>query len=49
MYKNPNILTAVKVRRLKLDGHLVRMCDDRTVKKVFRGKPGGRRKTGRPK
>jgi hypothetical protein len=25
------------------------MSDDRTVKKVFLGKPDGRRKTGRPK
>jgi hypothetical protein len=24
-------------------------CDDRTVKKVFLGKPDGRRKVGRPK
>jgi hypothetical protein len=28
---------------------LVRMSDDRTVKKVFLGKPAGRRKAGRPK
>jgi hypothetical protein len=25
------------------------MYDDRTMKKVFMGKPGGRRKAGRPK
>jgi hypothetical protein len=25
------------------------MCDDRTVRKVFLGKPDGRRKAGRPK
>jgi hypothetical protein len=28
---------------------LVRMPDDRAVKKVFLGKPAGRRKAGRPK
>jgi hypothetical protein len=30
-------------------GHLVRISGDRTVKKVFMGKPDGRRKAGRPK
>jgi len=28
---------------------LIRRSDDRTVKKVFLGKPDGRRKAGRPK
>jgi hypothetical protein len=39
----------MKVRRLEWAGHLVRMSDDKTVKKVFVGKPDGRRKAGRPK
>ena len=37
------------VRRLVWAGHMVRMSDDRTIKKVFLGKPDGRRKAGRPK
>jgi hypothetical protein len=37
------------VRRLEWAGHLVRMSDDRTVKKVYLGKPDGRRKVGRAK
>jgi hypothetical protein len=37
------------VRRLEWAGHMVRMSYDRTVKKVFLGKAGGRRKAGRPK
>jgi hypothetical protein len=49
MYRKPNIVTTIKVRRLEWAGHLVRMSDDRTVKKVFLGKPDGRIKTGRPK
>jgi hypothetical protein len=49
MYRNPNIVTTIKVRRLEWAGHLERMSDDKTVKKVFLGKPGGRRKAGRPK
>jgi hypothetical protein len=49
MYRKPNIVTTIKVRRLKWAGHVVRMSDDRTVKRVFVGKPDGRRKAGRPK
>jgi hypothetical protein len=49
MYRKPNIVATVKVRRLEWAGNLVRMCDDETVKKVFMEKPEGRRKTERPK
>jgi hypothetical protein len=49
MYRKPNIVTIIEVRRLECAGHLVRMSDDRTVKKGFMGKPDGRRKAGRPK
>jgi hypothetical protein len=30
-------------------GHVVRIYDNRTIRKVFLGKPDGRRKAGRPK
>jgi hypothetical protein len=43
MYRKQNIVTTIKVRRLEWAGHLVRMSDDRTVKKVFLGKPDGRK------
>jgi hypothetical protein len=49
MYRKSNIVATIKVRRLELVGHLVRLSDDRTVKKVFLGKPDGRKKPGRPK
>jgi hypothetical protein len=49
LYRKPNIVTTIKARRLEWSGHLVRMSDGRTVKKVFLGKPDGRRKVGRPK
>jgi hypothetical protein len=42
MYRKPIIVTTITVRRLEWAGHLVRMSDDRTVKKVFLGKPDGR-------
>jgi hypothetical protein len=43
MYRKPNIVTTIKVRRLEWVGHVVRIADDRAVKKAFLGKPGGRR------
>jgi hypothetical protein len=49
MYRKPNIVTTLKVRRLEWAGHVVRMSDDRTEKKVFLGKPVARREAGRPK
>jgi hypothetical protein len=39
----------MKVRKPELVGHLVRMSDDKAVKKVFLGKRDGRRNAGRPK
>jgi hypothetical protein len=46
MYKEPNIVPTMKKEGWS---HLVRMSDDRTIKKVILGKPDGRRKTGGPK
>jgi hypothetical protein len=34
MYRKSTIITTIKVTMLEWDGHLVRMSDDRTVKKV---------------
>jgi hypothetical protein len=49
VYRKPNTVTTVKVRRLEWAGLLVRMSDDRTIKKVFQGKSDTRAKAGRPK
>jgi hypothetical protein len=48
LYRKPNIVTTITVRRLEWAGHVVRTSDDRTAKKLFLGKPDGRRKAGRP-
>jgi hypothetical protein len=48
MWTKPNIVTKIKGSRLELVGHVVRMPDDRTAKKVFLGKPDGRKIRGRP-
>jgi len=43
MYRKPNIVTTIKVRKLEWVGYVVRIADDRTAKKAFLGEPGGRR------
>jgi hypothetical protein len=39
----------IKINRLRWLGHVERMAENRVVKKVFKGKPGGRRLQGRPR
>jgi hypothetical protein len=48
-YRSADIVTSIKVRRLEWAGHVVRMDDERMVKRVFLGNPGGRRKPRRPR
>ena len=47
MYRKPNTVTTVEVRRLEWAGRLVRIPDDRIANKVFMGKPDGRKKAGK--
>jgi transcription termination factor 2 len=49
MYKLPDIVTEVKVRRLEWLGHVVRMEDTRLPEVVFNAKPEGRHGVGRPR
>jgi hypothetical protein len=49
MYKSPDIVTEIKVRRLELLGHVVRMEDTRLPDMVFNAKPEGRCGVGRPR
>jgi hypothetical protein len=49
IFNEPNIVNYIKVKRLAWAGHLVRMNDDRTLKKIFNTKPDGARSGGRPK
>jgi hypothetical protein len=48
-YKSQDIFSVIKVRRLEWLGHIVRMNETRTVKKIFEEKLGGRRGRGRPR
>jgi hypothetical protein len=42
MYAQPDIIAEIKSKRLECLGHAVRMEENRIVKRVFEGHPGGR-------
>ena len=44
-----NQISTIKVRRREWAGHVVRMSDNMNVKKVFPGKPEGKKKRRRTK
>ena len=48
-YKAPDIVNVIKIRRLEWLGHVVRMNETRSVKKISEGKLEGRRSRGRPR
>jgi len=48
-YKSQDIVTVIKIRRLAWLGHVSRMNEIRSVKKIFEGKLEGRRGRGRPR
>ena len=48
-YKSQDTVTVIKIRRLEWIGHVIRMNETRSVKKIFEGKLEGRRGRGRPR
>jgi hypothetical protein len=48
MIKHKNIVNYIKVQRLSWFGHVQRMPDTRTVKKIFKWNPLNKRSQGRP-
>jgi hypothetical protein len=48
-YKAPDIVNVIKIRRLERLGHVVRMNETSSVKKIFEGKLEGRISRGRPR
>jgi hypothetical protein len=48
-HKTPDIVNVIKFRRLEWLGHVVRMKETRSVKKIFEGKLEGLKGRGRPK
>jgi hypothetical protein len=49
VYRSPDVVTEIKVRRLERLGHIIRMDGARMAKKVFVSKPEDRRDIGRRK
>ena len=43
LYYSPNIIRMIKLRRLRLAGHIARMEERRGAYRVLVGKPEGRR------
>ena len=49
LYGEPNIVSTIKINRLRWLGHVTRMEGERVPKKLLNGVPEGRRRAGRPK
>jgi hypothetical protein len=49
VYKSPDIVTEIKIRRLEWLEHVIRMEDTRIPKMALNTKPEGRRRVCRPK
>ena len=47
LYSLPNIVRVVKSRRMRWEGHVARMGEERGVHRVLVGKPEGKRPLGR--
>jgi hypothetical protein len=48
-YKSKDIVTVIKIRRLEWLGHVIRMNETGSVKKILEGKLEGRRGRGQPR
>jgi len=48
-YKSQDTVTVIKIRRVEWLGHVIRMNETRSVKKIFEGKLERRRSRGRPR
>jgi hypothetical protein len=49
LYSLPNIVRAIKSRRMRWEGHVARMGEGRGVYRVLVVKPEGKRPLGRPR
>jgi len=49
MYKDLDIVADIRKKRLEWTGHVVRIDQGRTVKKIFESKLEGSRRKGRPR
>jgi hypothetical protein len=49
LYSSPDIIRQIKSRRMRWEGYVARMGQERKVYRVLMGKPEGRRPLGRPR
>jgi len=49
LYCSPNVVRAIKSKRMRWAGHVERMEERRGIYKVLVGKPEGKRPLGRPR
>jgi hypothetical protein len=49
LYSSPNIVLVMKSRRMRWEGHVARIGEERGVYRVLVGKPKGKRPLGRPR
>jgi hypothetical protein len=49
LYSSPHIIQVIKLRRMRLTGHVACMRESRGVYRVLVGKPEGKRPLGRPR
>ena len=47
MYRSPNIVRVIEIRRLRWAGHVARMEERRSAFKILTGTPAGKRLRGR--
>ena len=49
LFREPDIIKFLKIQRMKGAGHIIRMKDDRTTKRILLARPIDDRKRGRPR
>ena len=49
LYSSPSIVRRIKSRRMRWEGHVVRMGERRRIYRVLVGKPEGKGRLGRPR
>jgi hypothetical protein len=49
LYSSPTIVRVIKSRRMRWEGHVARMVEERGVYRVLVGKPVGKKPVGRPR
>jgi hypothetical protein len=49
LYSSSSIIRIIKLRRMKLAGHVARMAEKRNMYRLLVGKPEGKRPLGRPR